>query len=138
MRDRELHEFIRKAYNSGVPIISEMYDHSVYLDAINGLENEKEGGARCTKCFELRLGATARKACELGLDIFTTTLSVSPYKNYRLLNEIGKRLEAETGVRYYEANFKKQDGYLRSIQLSKEYGLYRQDYCGCEFSRRDV
>ena len=137
MRDDELHRFIKEAYDNNIEIITEEYDHNEYLDVISGLENEKEGGSRCEKCFRLRLRKTAELAKEKGFDIFTTTLSVSPYKNFRLLNEIGKELEAELGIKYYEANFKKQDGYLRSIRLSQQYGLYRQDYCGCEFSRRD-
>ena len=137
MRDRELHEFVKKAYDGNIPIISEKYDHNEYLDVISGLENEKEGGKRCEKCFRLRLRKTAELAKSKGFDIFTTTLSVSPYKNFRLLNEIGFALQDELGIQYYEANFKKKNGYLRSVILSKEYGLYRQDYCGCEFSRRN-
>lgn len=110
------------------------YNPKEYYDFVKGLEGEKEGGARCVKCFELRLGYTARKCKELGFDCFTTTLSVSPYKNSKILNEIGNKLSNEIGAEYIEADFKKQNGYLRSIELSKKYGLYRQHYCGCEFS----
>ncbi|MFB0920090.1 MAG: epoxyqueuosine reductase QueH [Oscillospiraceae bacterium] len=105
------------------------------FDAVSiGLEKEPEGGARCVKCFELRLRETARLAKEGGFDCFCTTLSVSPHKDVQLLNEIGLALEKEFGVKWLPADFKKHGGYLRSIELSKEYGLYRQNYCGCLFS----
>ena len=107
------------------------------MSQVKGLENEKEGGARCPVCFKLRLKKTAEKAKELGFDIFTTTLSVSPYKNAEILNEIGKAVANEVGIEYLEANFKKKDGYKRSIELSRQYNLYRQNYCGCKFSKRD-
>lgn len=110
------------------------YNQKEYFDFVCGLENEKEGGARCTKCFELRLSFTAKKAKELDFDCFTTTLSVSPYKNSKLLNEIGNKLSSQIGIEYIEADFKKKNGYLRSIELSKKYNIYRQHYCGCKFS----
>lgn len=105
-----------------------------YMDAVRGLEGEPEGGARCTVCFELRLGETARLAAAGGYDFFGTTLTVSPHKNAPLLNEIGERLASESGVRWLPSDFKKRNGYLRSIQLSKQYGIYRQEYCGCGFA----
>ncbi len=102
-----------------------------------GLEDCPERGERCRKCYELRLRRTAEEAKERGFDYFTTTLSVSPYKVSRWINEIGCALEAETGVKFLPSDFKKRGGYLRSMQLSAEYGLYRQDFCGCSFSKRE-
>lgn len=113
------------------------YDDSAFYEAAKGLEDAPEGGARCTKCFELRMGRTALLAKERGFDWFTTTLSVSPHKNAQLLNRIGERLSEETGVKYLHADFKKREGYKRSIELSGKYGLYRQNYCGCRFSYRE-
>ena len=110
------------------------YDEQEFLTAAKGYENEREGGARCEKCFLLRMGKTARLGKENGFDFFTTTLSVSPHKNAPMLNKIGEELEKEYGVKFLYADFKKKDGYKRSITLSKEYDLYRQDYCGCRFS----
>lgn len=110
------------------------YDESEFLNAAKGYENEREGGSRCEKCFILRMKKTALLAKENGFDYFTTTLSVSPHKNAPLLNRIGEELEKEYGVKFLYADFKKKDGYKRSIALSKEYDLYRQDYCGCRFS----
>lgn len=102
-----------------------------------GLEQEPEGGIRCYHCYEQRLEQTAIKCREGGYDYFTTTLSISPHKNALWLNEIGERLAQKYGVEYLYADFKKRNGYQRSIQLSKEYQLYRQDYCGCIFSRKE-
>ena len=107
-----------------------------FLEAAAGLEEAPEGGPRCKKCFELRLRRTAQAAAEGGYDYFTTTLSISPLKNAALLNTIGGRLAEEYGVAYLFSDFKKKEGYKRSIQLSAEYDLYRQDYCGCRFSRQ--
>ena len=123
-------------YETKVRWISAEYDPERFFDAVKGLESEPESGARCTKCFGLRLRETARKAKELGADYFTTTLSVSPHKNAQLLNEIGIQLEKEYGVKFLRADFKKKEGYKQSIVLSREYDLYRQDYCGCVFSMR--
>ncbi len=102
-----------------------------------GLENEPEGGARCLKCYRLRLEEAAREAKRLSCDYFTTTLSISPLKNARALNEIGEEVGKKWGVAHLPADFKKQDGYKRSIELSREYGLYRQDYCGCICSKEE-
>lgn len=102
-----------------------------------GLENEPEGGERCSQCFKLRLQETAKAASENGFDYFCTTLSISPYKNAEKLMEIGEHLARQYDVRYLPSDFKKRDGYRRSVGLSKEYGLYRQDYCGCIFSKRE-
>lgn len=112
------------------------YDVDRYLECIKGLEDCKEGGSRCGKCFELRLKETARVAKGLGMDYFTTTLTISPLKNAQLINQIGNRIGEEMGIAFLPSDFKKNNGYLRSIELSEEYNLYRQDYCGCDFSKR--
>jgi predicted adenine nucleotide alpha hydrolase (AANH) superfamily ATPase len=112
------------------------YDSKKYYDTIKGYENDAEGGERCFKCYELRLREAAQVAKEHNFDYFTTTLSISPMKNAQKLNEIGGRLESELGVQHLYSDFKKKNGYKRSIELSKDYHLYRQDYCGCVFSMR--
>ena len=111
------------------------YRPEEFLSAVKGLEKEPEGGARCAVCFELRLREAARYCRELNADYFTTTLTISPLKNSEKINEIGERLAEEYGVRYLPSDFKKKNGYKRSIELSREYDLYRQNYCGCVFSR---
>lgn len=118
----------------GVSCIIEDYNPQDYNKVISGLEKEPEGGLRCLKCFELRLEKTAKFAKEKGFDIFTTTLSVSPHKDYIAINKIGKEMSEKYGIKFLEANFKKNDGYLKSIQNSKKYGIYRQNYCGCKYS----
>lgn len=102
-----------------------------------GLEEEKEGGERCFRCYELRLREAAETAKSLGMDYFTTTLSISPLKNAEKLNEIGDALAEEYGVAYLNSDFKKKNGYKRSVELSEQYGMYRQYYCGCVFSKRE-
>ena len=111
------------------------YDNDIYEKNIKGLENETERGNRCTVCFKLRLGKTAEEAKKMGYDYFGTTLTLSPYKNAELINEIGLELEKKYNVKYLISDFKKKDGYKRSIELSKEYNLYRQNYCGCKYSK---
>lgn len=113
------------------------YAPEEYLAAVRGLEEEKEGGARCAVCFRLRLERTAREAKARGFDYFATTLTVSPLKNAKLINTIGFAVAEEVGVRYLPSDFKKRGGYLHSVKLSEEYGLYRQDYCGCAFSKAE-
>lgn len=110
------------------------YDKERFYEMASGLEHVKEGGARCMKCYELRLREAAKIAKNAGFDYFTTTLSISPLKKAERLNEIGQRLGEEYEVEYLLSDFKRKNGYKRSIELSKIYGLYRQDYCGCEFS----
>ncbi len=112
------------------------YDPERYLDLVKGLEQEPEGGARCTVCFRMRLAQAASYAKGHGYPIFGTTLTVSPHKNYGLISEIGQELAAQYGIEFLDQDFKKKAGFQRSVQLSREYGLYRQDFCGCEFSRR--
>ena len=111
------------------------YDISKFYEAAKGLECEKEGGARCRECFVLRLEETARLAKSRGFDCFDTTLTVSPYKNYAVISEVGAKLSEKYGIEYLSGNYKKKDGYRRSVELSREYGLYRQHYCGCEYSK---
>ena len=101
------------------------------------MEAEPEGGARCHKCYKLRLEYTAKKASELSYDYFGTTLTVSPYKNSQVLNKIGEKISNIYNVKYLYSDFKKKEGYKRSIIMSKEYDLYRQDYCGCIYSKRN-
>ncbi len=120
-----------------ISFIAGSYDKELFYEMAKGLEDVKEGGARCFQCYELRLRETAKIAKEAEFDYFTTTLSISPLKNAQKLNEIGMRLGEEYGVPYLVSDFKKKNGYKRSAELSKTYGLYRQDYCGCEYSMRE-
>lgn len=108
-----------------------------FYSAVKGLEDCREGGERCFKCYELRLREAAEYAKRGSFDYFTTTLSISPLKNAAKINEIGEALAEKYGVKHLPSDFKKKDGYKKSTLLSKEYGLYRQDYCGCIFSRSD-
>ena len=120
-----------------VKFIEGRYDTEKFYEIAKGLEEEKEGGTRCFKCYELRLKEAAIITKEEGYDYFTTTLSISPYKNAHKLNEIGEKLCQEYNVKYLYSDFKKKEGYKRSIELSTEYNLYRQDYCGCIFSKNE-
>ncbi len=120
----------------GINFISEKYDSSEFYSAVKGLETEPECGKRCFKCYRLRLEKTAKKAKELDFNYFTTTLTLSPLKNSQKINEIGLEVEKLMGVKFLPSDFKKKGGYLRSIELSKEFNLYRQNYCGCKFSKR--
>ena len=119
-----------------VSFVAGEYEKEKFYEMARGLEEVKEGGSRCMKCYELRLRETAEIAKAGEYDYFTPTLSISPLKNAVKLNEIGQRLAKEYGVEYLISDFKKNNGYKRSTELSKIYGLYRQDYCGCEFSQR--
>ena len=120
-----------------IEVISGRYEPKEFFDIARGLENEPERGKRCYKCYELRLRETAKIAKEKGFDYFTTTLSLSPYKDAKWINEIGEELEKELEVKFLYSDFKKKNGYKRSIELSNEFNLYRQDYCGCVYSVRD-
>ncbi len=122
-----------KITNYGIITDSE-YNHRIFTDAIKGYEKEPEGGKRCDLCFRLRLESTAKKASNEKFDFFGTTLTVSPHKNAQLLNQIGEELAEKYKIRWLYSDFKKREGYKRSIELSREYDLYRQNYCGCEFS----
>lgn len=121
---------------SKIEIIEGDYEPSCFFEMARGLEECTEGGERCFRCYELRLRKSAELAKEMGFDYFTTTLTISPLKNAAKLNEIGEKLAEEYGVRWLPSDFKKRGGYQRSIELSKEYDLYRQNYCGCVFSRK--
>lgn len=120
-----------------VSFIEGEYDPQAFYSAIKGLEHIREGGERCFACYRLRLEKTAQLAAERGFDYFTTTLSISPYKNAHKLNEIAKELSEIYSVKALPCDLKKKGGYKRSIELSAEYSLYRQDYCGCVFSKRE-
>ncbi len=123
--------------DGGVRVIVAAYDHEAFGEIARGLENLPERGERCYLCYRLRMQHTAEYARTHGYDCFTTSLSVSPYKVARWINEIGEALEAEKGIRFVHSDFRKQNGYQRSIELSREYGLYRQDWCGCVYSRQE-
>ena len=124
-------------FKNEVSFIEEAFDPQEFYSAVKGFEAATEGGERCFKCYELRLRRAAEKAKELGFDYFTTSLTISPLKNAGKINEIGEKIAEEYGVKHLPSDFKKKNGYKRSIELSKEYGLYRQNYCGCVFSLRD-
>lgn len=129
-------ELCRLVEESGskATIINAEYEPHKFLEISKGLETEPEGGERCTRCYRLRLLKSGEYAAAHGFDYFTTTLSISPYKNAEKLNTIGGELAEALGIKYLYSDFKKKNGYKRSIELSREYELYRQDYCGCAFS----
>lgn len=136
LRLNELKRFVNEVYGDTIKIIEGDFEPEAFYDASRGLEDELERGLRCTECFNLRLKSTANLA-KVGLyAYYCTTLTVSPHKNAQLLNEIGYKLEQEFGVKWLPSDFKKKQGYIRSIELSKEHDLYRQSYCGCVFSRK--
>ncbi len=120
---------------SSIEFVSGKKEPEKFLEVAKGLEKEPEGGKRCEKCFELRLRETARVAKQMGADFFSTTLTISPLKNAELINTIGEKIAAEEGILFLPSDFKKKDGYKHSVELSAKYGLYRQNYCGCPFSR---
>lgn len=137
-RVNELIRFIDECRSiEGVNLEILDYDNSEFYDAVQGLEDKEEGGARCFKCYELRLRKTAEYAKENNFEYITTTLTISPHKNSEKINEIGLKVADEYSLKYLLSDFKKNDGFKRSIELSKEYDLYRQSFCGCEFSKRD-
>ena len=136
-RLNEIENFVKKLNLKNIKVLRGRYNPKEFFDISVGLEKEKERGKRCYKCYELRLKETAKVAEELNFDYFTTTLSISPYKNSKWLNEIGENLNKEFKPTYLYADFKKKNGYKRSIELSQEYGLYRQDYCGCIYSKKE-
>ena len=134
-RETELERFVRDA-GYRFPVVELPYDPQAFYAAVQGLEQEPEKGARCTVCYRLRLEQTARYAAQNGFAWFCTTLSISPLKDPVRINALGQDLGAQYGVRFLPSEFRKKDGYKRSLQLSAEYGLYRQDYCGCVFSKQ--
>ena len=138
LRVREQESLIsRMDFVYPVAFLEGSYRPETFYEAVKGLEGEPEGGKRCEKCYELRLLEAAKEAKAGDYDYFTTTLTISPLKSADKLNEIGRRVGTEYGVAWLPSDFKKRDGYKRSTQLSKEYGLYRQDYCGCVYSVRE-
>ena len=136
-RKNEQIRFIKEFNKPSITFLEGLYENDKFRECSQGLESELEGGARCVSCFKLRLEETALKAKELNCDCFGTTLTVSPHKNSKIINEIGKHLEEKYNIKFLYSDFKKKDGYKKSIILSKEYNLYRQDYCGCLFGRRN-
>lgn len=131
---REYHE--KRGYS--IKVIEGKYDpREDFFKQVKGLEDRKEGGERCFKCYTLRMEATAQKAKELGFDYFSTVLSISPLKNAQWINEIGEELSEKYGIKFLNGDFKKKNRYLRSTEISREYELYRQDYCGCLFSKME-
>ncbi len=124
-------------FKNPVTIVDGEYNTQVFFKAVRGLENEPEGGKRCEKCFALRLEESAVMAKKLDCDYFSTTLTISPLKNAQVINSIGEELSKRYGVKWLFSDFKKQEGYKRSIVLSKKYDLYRQNYCGCVFSKNN-
>ena len=134
-REQELQRLISQMpFKHPVTFLAGHYDPQEFFEMAKGLEAVPEGGERCFKCYRLRLEEAAKKAKEGGYDYFTTTLSISPLKNAAKLNEIGQELAALYGVSYLPSDFKKRGGYQRSIELSREYELYRQNFCGCVYS----
>ncbi|MDD3238029.1 MAG: epoxyqueuosine reductase QueH [Candidatus Gastranaerophilales bacterium] len=130
-RYRELEKYCEKM---GLELLIDKQDASVWYDYIAGLEDEPEKGKRCTRCFELRLFQTAAKAIKLNIDTFTTTLTVSPHKNSKQIFGVGKGIAEKFDLNFLEEDFKKQNGFLKTMEISKKEGFYRQNYCGCEYS----
>lgn len=139
---KRVHEEMRliREMPAEIPVhfIEGKYDPERYRELVRGHESDPEGGDRCGICFAMRLGEAARVAKEGGFDYFTTSLTISPLKNAARLNAIGEAMGQKYGVAFLPSDFKKREGYHRSIELSKEYGLYRQNFCGCEYSRREA
>lgn len=131
----EQKRFAYEVYGDSVKVIETAHSSDDYHKIIKGLESLPERSKRCYECYKLRLQKTCEYAKDNGYDYFTTTLSISPHKNADWLNQIGEELEKEIGVKFLNSDFKKENGYLRSIELSNEHNLYRQDFCGCVFSR---
>lgn len=137
-RVQEQKEFISQLPTKRkINFIEEHYNTREFFDIAKGLEEEREGGTRCFKCYKLRLREAAKKAKKLNFDYFTTVLSISPHKNAEKINEIGDKLAEELDIKFLNSDFKKKNGYKRSIELSKKYNLYRQNYCGCVYSQRN-
>lgn len=123
---------------NGVSLICGAYNYDDFTKTVKGLENVPEGGERCFKCYRFRLEKTAALAAERGFDYFCTTLSLSPLKNSQKINEIGFETAEKFGVKWLPSDFKKKEGYKRSIELSRRYSLYRQNFCGCVFSKKEA
>lgn len=133
--EKRKQEAQRVASKMGFELIVPQYNPEDWLDAVKGLEKEPEGGERCAVCFQYNLRAAAEKAKELGILYFTSTLTISPHKHSQEIISIGKSVEKGAGIKFLAVDFKKQDGFKRSLEFSREMKLYRQKYCGCRFSR---
>lgn len=134
---RLIDEYNRQKTGYPIDVVEGDYEPEVFYDTVKGLEECPEGGERCFLCYALRLRKTVQQALDGGYDYFSTTLSISPLKNAKKLNEIGEQLAREYGIKWLVSDFKKKDGYKRSIELSAIYDLYRQDYCGCVYSKNE-
>lgn len=121
-----------------VELVEAQYNPQEYYDFVKGFENEPEKGLRCDKCFELRLLQTAKFAKSVGTECFTTSLGISPHKNFEKLSQIGEEISKKTGIKYLAINFRKKDGFLKTNEISRELGLYRQNYCGCKFALNHI
>ncbi len=135
VQQKFIHDFNEKTHNQ-VQFITAPYRPQEYFEAVRGLEKEPEGGKRCEACFDYRLDTVAKKAVELGFDYFGSTLTISPHKNSQLINTVGIEVQHFYDVHYLPSDFKKNNGYLRSVQMCKEYDVYRQCYCGCMFAAK--
>jgi hypothetical protein len=129
-------ELIKFAEKQGISLIIEEPDCENWFDTTKGMENEPEKGSRCSVCFEMRLGKTAQKSKELGFDIFTTVLTISPHKSSLVINKIGENIASGLGVTFLKEDFKKNDGFKKSVELSRVHDFYRQKYCGCLYSQK--
>ncbi|MCE5329124.1 epoxyqueuosine reductase QueH [bacterium] len=121
-----------------IHLLTGEYDYNSWENYVKGFEKEPEGGKRCERCFEFRLRETASMAKSHNFDYFASTMSISPHKNFNVINEIGKNLEKYYAVSYFESNFKKKDGFKKTIEISREHAFYRQNYCGCKYSIRKI
>lgn len=137
-RKNEQLRFLKEYKKTKIAFLDCDYDHEAFLNIAKGLENIPEGGARCNKCFYLRMKKTALVAKENNFEYFGTTLTVSPHKNSQIINEIGGKISKELNIKYLYGDFKKNNGYKKSIELSKEYNLYRQNYCGCMYGKEQI
>ena len=133
----EQKRFVEEVYGDKIEVIKGKYNPLEFLEAIKGYEKDGEGSERCTKCYELRIRESAKKALEVEADFFTTTLTISPLKNAEKLNSLGLEYEKAYRIKWLPSDFKKNNGYQNSIKLSREHDLYRQDYCGCSFSKAE-
>ena len=132
--DKRLNELIKYCKKKEVELIVDKQDSAEWYNAISGLENEPERGRRCRRCFEYRLLFTCLKAMKLEIDTYTTTLTVSPHKQSKVIFEVAKELADKHELKFLDIDFKKENGFLRTMEIAKEEGFYRQNYCGCEFS----
>ena len=137
-RKKEQIRFLKEYKDAEISFLDCEYDNASFKEIAKGLEQAKEGGARCNKCFYLRMKKTAEVAKEKGFEYFGTTLTVSPHKNSTMINEIGEKISEECNIKYIYGDFKKNDGYKKSIELSKTYNLYRQNYCGCLYGKEQI